>query len=109
MDIVGIDANEPSVDTYDIDKTIFHDNKDKGEGARTFFKVLSENNLFDNVKIQYKKPLSNEYIIPSVKLSTGKYKRYDHLLVNFKIKSINYLMNEALAAGSDHALVVIDK
>ena len=37
-DIVGIDANEPNVDTYDIDKTAFHDNKDNGEGARTFLR-----------------------------------------------------------------------
>jgi endonuclease/exonuclease/phosphatase family metal-dependent hydrolase len=108
-DIVGIDANEPNLDTYDIDKTVFHDNKDKGEGAKTFFKVLSEYNLVDNVKAQYKKPISKEYIIPSVKLSTVKYKRYDYLFVNFKIMSIKYLMDEALKAGSDHALVVVDK
>ena len=108
-DIVGIDANEPNVDTNVKKKIVFHDNKDKGQGAKTFFQVLSDNSLIDHVKVHYKKPISKDYIIPSVKLSTGEYKRYDHLLVNFKIKSIKYFMDEALKAGSDYALVVIDK
>ena len=88
---------------------VFNDNKDKGEGAKTFFETMKTNGLIDYAQIKYKKENDKDYLTPSVKLNGGTFKRYDHLLVNFNIKNIDYLMDEALEAGSDHALVVIDK
>jgi exonuclease III len=108
-DIVGIDANEPKIDSNQVENMVFNDNKDKGEGAKTFFETMKNNGLIDYAQIKYKIENEKDYLMPSVKLNGGNYKRYDHLLVNFNIKNIDYLMDEALEAGSDHALVVIDK
>lgn len=108
-DIVGIDANEPKVDSNQVEDMIFNNNRDDGEGAKTFFVTMKDNGLNDYAQTKYKKEGNLDYLTPSVKLKGGNFKRYDHLLVNFKINSIRYLMEEALEAGSDHALVVIDK
>jgi len=108
-DIVGIDANEPKIDANLLKEMVFNDNRDKGQGAKTFFETMDNNGLEDYARIMFKKENENDYLIPSIKFKGGKFKRYDHLLVNFKVKSIDYLMNESLEASSDHALVIIDK
>jgi pantothenate kinase len=70
---------------------------------------MDANGLDDYARNKFKKQNKKDYLIPSIKFKGGSFKRYDHLLVNFKIKSIDYIMDEALEAGSDHALVVIEK
>lgn len=34
---IGMDANEPKVDSYDLDKMIFYN--ENGGGAKTFFRI----------------------------------------------------------------------
>lgn len=44
-DIIGMDANEPDVDSYDLDKMIFYNRN--GVGAKTFFKKVKELSMKD--------------------------------------------------------------
>lgn len=107
-DIIGIDANEPQIDSYDIEKMIFFDN---GNGAKIFFNTIKQKCLVDTfVKFS---DIKNDNSLPLTVSHCIKRKgnvRYDFLFSNndFKIKSCEYKYNEAIAAGSDHALIVAD-
>ena len=46
-DIVGIDANEPQIDHYDISQMKFFDNYQKGNGCKTFCETMAQNALVD--------------------------------------------------------------
>ena len=106
-DIVGVDANEPDVDHYDVDCMKFFINKDKGIGAQTFFKVLKENKLIDAYskvfnKEEYKegKPLAVSH-----KINKKIDKRFDFIFTNKAVRSCLYKYDEGIQYGSDHAIV----
>lgn len=112
-DIVAIDANEPKYDSNDIEKMVFFDNKDKGKGAKTFFTTLVENDLMDslgkenlNNDLNQEEPLKVSHVI-----NKRINKRYDFVFLNkdkFKDYKIKYNYEDALEAGSDHALIEIE-
>lgn len=109
-DIVGIDANEPEIDNYNINEMVFFDNKDKGYGAKLFFKTLIENNLsdsfasvYDNKKFQYGEPLTLSH-----KINNKINKRYDFIFINkniFEDYNVKYHYENSVDAGSDHSLI----
>ena len=47
QDIVGIDANEPQYDHYEISQMKFFDNYSKGNGCKTFFETMRDNGIVD--------------------------------------------------------------
>ena len=108
-DIIGIDANEPRIDSYDIDKMIFFDN---GKGAQTFFHEVKSKCLCDTF-VKHKNIVDCEEGKPITVSHNVKRKgavRYDFLFSNndFAITSCEYLYNEAIQAGSDHAAIVAE-
>ncbi len=108
-DIIGIDANEPQIDHYDIRQMQFFDN---GPGAKTFFNKISDIGLTDAYvkfngadKYEFGKPLIKSHYI------RGKGEvRYDFLFLKdtYNITNCLYNYSEAVAAGSDHAMIVCD-
>ena len=112
-DIVTIDANEPEVDHWDITQAKFYDNKDKGEGAKTFFTNLDLNHMvdtyvphFNHDDFELGKPLT-----PSVKVNRKGYCRYDFIFASepgFDFGSCEYLYQAGLDGTSDHAVVVAE-
>lgn len=113
-DIVGIDANEPQYDHYEISKMKFFDNYNKGNGCKTFFETMQENGLVDAFIKDYDihKYVDGEYLTTSHVIKKGnKHVRYDFLFVNEeKINNYkcNYDFRNAVEAGSDHASVIVD-
>lgn len=109
-DIVAFDANEPKKDHYAIEEMEFFDNGDNGKGARTFFETLFNCGLHDAYVANYdnSRYVEGEPLVISHKLSRGNHsRRYDFVFVNdrMKIEQINYKYDEAIIAGSDHALI----
>ena len=115
-DFVMFDANEPKIDHPDIEKIEFASNRDKGKGAKTFFDEMNKNDLQDAYRM-----VSDSKTIPlTVSYKTNKSskaikdnfnKRYDHVFVNtnkYSVDSVSYLYDEAIGAGSDHAMVICD-
>lgn len=113
-DIVAIDANEPEHDHYDIEKMKFFDNRNKGNGCRTFFKTMLQNGMVDSFAKDYDRNL----FIEGQCLQTshiikrgGRHVRYDFLFVNherFKNYQCSYDLNGSIAAGSDHSIVLLE-
>ncbi len=109
-DIVGIDANEPMIDNYDVDKMVFFDNKDKGKGAKMFFKTMYKNSLIDSLSYNYPK-YKYKYGEPleiSHKINNKITKRYDFVFLNkskFKDFCVKYDYDNSINAGSDHSLI----
>ena len=108
-DVIGIDANEPKQDHYDYNKMVFFDN---GPGARGFFEEAANIGLKDAYILSHAEhammngvPLATSHIVKG----RGPV-RYDHLFVRkeMKISKIGYHYEEAVAAGSDHALLICD-
>lgn len=113
-DIVGIDANEPQYDHYEIEKMKFFDNYNKGKGCKTFFETMQSNNLADSFVKDYdvKNYIEGEYLTTS-HIIKGSHKkvRYDFLFVNIeKIPNYHcvYDYYNAIEAGSDHAAIILD-
>jgi hypothetical protein len=112
-DIVGIDANEPQVDHYDISQMKFFDNYQKGNGCKTFFEAMKQNALMDAFVKNYdiRKFVEGEYLTTSHIIKRGNKKvRYDFLFINeerFSDYSCEYDYDGAICAGSDHASIVI--
>lgn len=111
--IVAFDANEPKKDHFRLEDMEFFDNEDQGTGARTFFATLNESELVDSYLANYDTAeyREGEPITVSHKIIRGdKNKRYDFVYVDAKYNIINaeYLYENAIDAGSDHALVVVD-
>lgn len=107
-DIIGIDANEPQKDSFDIEQMQFFDN---GNGAKTFFNTTKQIGLVDTL-VKFN-DIKNDNTLPLTVSHCIKRRgnvRYDFLFSNnyFKIKSCEYKYNDAIAAGSDHALIVAD-
>lgn len=112
-DIVGIDANEPEMDHYEIEKMKFFDNYDKGMGCKTFFEIMNENSLADSFIKNYKKEdfIEGECLTTSYVKRGRKRVRYDFLFINskkFEEYNCIYNYNDAVEAGSDHAAVIVD-
>ena len=106
-DIIGIDANEPQIDHYVIKEMEFFDN---GPGARHFFEELVEIQMVDAYACAYDKA---SYVkgVPLTKSHMIRRKgavRYDFLFVKdtANVESTDYRYDEAIAAGSDHAIII---
>ena len=113
-DIVGIDANEPKTDHYDISRMEFFDNRLNGDGCRAFFSAMQENKLKDCFAMHY----NHDDYIEGVPLTTShiiqrgsKHVRYDFLFANpEKLDDFQcvYEYEQATRAGSDHAAIVLE-
>lgn len=112
-DILTTDANEPEIDHWDITQAKFYDNKDNGEGAKTFFTNLDLNHMVDAYVPHYNhdafklgKPLTH-----SVKVNRKGYCRYDFIFASearFNFGNCEYLYQAGLDGTSDHAVVVAE-
>ena len=113
-DIVGIDANEPQYDHYEINKMKFFDNYNKGNGCKTFFELMQVCGMVDAYVKDYntEKYIEGEYLTTSHVIKRGnKRVRYDFLFINeqkFDGYHCEYDYHNAIEAGSDHAAVIID-
>ena len=113
-DIVGIDANEPQYDHYEVSKMKFYDNYNKGNGCKTFFETMIDNGMRDAFVKNYNtdKYIEGEYLTTSHIIKRGHKKvRYDFLFVNHeKVADYQciYDYDNAVKAGSDHAAVIVD-
>lgn len=113
-DIIGIDANEPQYDHYEISKMKFFDNYNKGNGCKTFFEAMQSYGMVDAFikdydALQYIEgnPLTTSHVIKRNK----KKVRYDFLFINenkFSDYHCSYDYYKAVEAGSDHAAVITD-
>jgi len=114
-DIVSFDANEPKVDHYDISEMKFFDQGagDGRKGAKLFFETLENQGLRDVLVDDYDtsnyvagEPLAVSHIIGS----TGAKRRYDFVFAkrDMDVLNVMYLYEDAIAATSDHAMVVVD-
>ena len=113
-DIVGIDANEPQYDHYEIAKMKFFDNYNKGQGCKTFFEAMQTNELKDAFVKNYNTEefVEGKYLTTSHIIKRGdKHVRYDFLFINDnKINQYycRYDYLNAVTAGSDHAAIIVD-
>lgn len=113
-DIVGIDANEPKYDHYEISKMEFFDNYNKGNGCKTFFETMCSNGMVDSYVKDYdaNNYVEGEYLTTSHIIKRGHKKvRYDFLFINnekFGDYHCIYDYDNAVDAGSDHAAVILD-
>ena len=108
-DIIGIDANEPQVDHYDMRQMQFFDN---GPGAKHFFDEMADIGLTD-AYVRYNGIDGYEEGLPLAKSHNIRRKgavRYDFLFVRdtYGVKSLRYNYDEAVEAGSDHAIIACD-
>ena len=112
-DIVGIDANEPQIDHYDVCKMKFFDNYQRGNGCKAFFETMQQNSLVDSFVKHYDRSnfVEGEYLTTSHVIKRGNKKvRYDFLFINEeKINDYlcEYEYDNAVNAGSDHAMIVL--
>lgn len=111
-DIVSLDTNEPKVDHYDSEHMEFFDQGDKGKGAGLFFNEIKKQDLKDSYVENYNsnvyvqgEPLTTSHII-----NGSQHRRYDFVFVknDMKVMSVDYLYDEAVAASSDHAMIVVE-
>lgn len=106
-DIIGIDANEPQIDHYDLKQMQFFDN---GPGAKHFFDEIAEINLTDAF-VRFNGTDGYETAKPLAKSHSIRRKgavRYDFLLVRdkYSVDSLVYNYDDAIVAGSDHAIII---
>ncbi len=108
-DIIGIDANEPQIDHYDINQMQFFDN---GPGAKNFFSEISSIGLSDAyVKANnINEIVESKYLTKSHNVRRKGAVRYDFIFVRNTFKTLNtsYNYDDAIASGSDHAVIVCD-
>ena len=112
-DIVAFDANEPAKDHYDVEQMEFFTNKDNGRAARTFFKTLKDTNLTDSILSGYdiNSYVPREPLAVSHQIKRGNQKkRYDFVFTSktIGVSKCKYCYEEAIKAGSDHALISVD-
>lgn len=112
-DIVTIDANEPSKDFYTIEGMEFYNRN--GDGARNLFNCIKDNGLVDSYAVNYDQSqyIEGQPLTPShyVQHKKNNAKRYDFVFINtdkLKVDKSEYLMDEALEATGDHAVVRVD-
>lgn len=106
-DIIGIDANEPQIDHYDMKQMRFFDN---GPGAKHFFDEMLDIGLIDSLTGFYDINLYEEGkpLTKSHNIRRKGAVRYDFLFVKntMKINTLLYNYDDAVAAGSDHAIII---
>ncbi len=118
-DIVAFDANEPKKDHYQIDEMEFFSQgpKEHGYGAKTFFATLNKIGLADALAVNYDpseyiegEPLAVSHIIKNRKSNTVTKRRYDFVFARkeLQVDSCRYMYEEAVNAGSDHAMICCD-
>ena len=110
VDIFTCDANEPQIDTFDEENVVCFDNRDKGEKASLLFGKTKVHSMIDTYKeIARRSNLQLEDGYTHI-LNGGKKKRYDFVYCNkaWKILSSKVYYEDAIAAGSDHGMVVTD-
>ena len=107
-DVIGIDANEPEMDSHDIEKMKFYNQN--GHGAVGFFRWVKTCGLLDSYVTANNITESEEgkCLTTSYHVNRKGNVRYDFLFVNqnINIGSCKYLYEEAIEATSDHALIV---
>ena len=107
--VIGIDANEPQIDHYDVHQMKFFDN---GPGAEKFFYKTISLGLTD-AYIRFNGIAGYEEgkpLITSHHIRKKGTVRYDFLFVseNFNVNNCSYFYDEAISAGSDHAIIISD-
>ena len=112
-DIIGIDANEPEYDHYLLDQMKFYDNYNNGNGCKTFFETIYQNNLVDSYLHKYsiENYINGEYLACSYIVNKKKKVRYDFLFINnnlFDDYESVYDYDNAVNAGSDHASIILN-
>ena len=108
-DIIGIDANEPQVDHYDMQQMKFFDN---GPGAKHFFDEMVGIGLTD-AYVRANNIDDYEEGKPLIKSHNIRRKgavRYDFLFAKdtYIVNTLTYNYDDAVAAGSDHAIIIGD-
>ena len=108
-DIIGIDANEPQVDHYDMQQMKFFDN---GPGAKHFFDEMVSIGLTD-AYVRANNIDDYEEGKPLIKSHNIRRKgsvRYDFLFAKntYIVNTLTYNYDDAVAAGSDHAIIIGD-
>ena len=102
-----MDANEPKVDSYDLDKMIFYN--ENGGGAKTFFKKVKESGMKDAYVVANDITTCEEgkCLMISHNVRRRGAVRYDFLFVNKNslIIECDYNYEDAIMTGSDHALI----
>lgn len=103
LDFFTCDANEPKVDSVEIEKIEFWDNGDKGKMPSLIFGKNRVHNLSDGVR-QLSKFSKNFPISYKARKSS---RRYDYIFnnISWKIEDLKYLYEESLIHSSDHSLV----
>ena len=108
-DVIGIDANEPQIDNYDISKMEFFDN---GPGAKHFFNKIVDIGLVDSYAhfVGAEGYIEGQPLTKSHNIRRKGAVRYDFLFVrdSYKVNNICYNYDNAIKAGSDHAMIVGD-
>lgn len=106
-DIIGMDANEPNVDSYDIDKMTFYDRN--GTGAKIFFKKVKELEMYDAYVVANSITTCKDGKCLTISHNVRRRGavRYDFLFVNKNslIIECDYNYEDAIMTGSDHALI----
>lgn len=107
-DIFVMDANEPKIDHFDIDKMLFFEKN--GEGAKIFFNTLVAKGLKDSFAKNYD---TNQFVegaplAVSHMINRKKPARYDFIFANEKLNviEVKYEYEKAVDATADHAIVV---
>lgn len=107
-DAIGIDANEPRVDHADFRQMEFFDN---GPGAKQFFEEVADIGLKDAYLEQHRNLMIDRNPLATSHVVKGRGPvRYDHLFVRntIPIKMMEYYYEDAVAAGSDHAMLICE-
>ena len=108
-DVIGIDANEPQIDHYDISKMEFFDN---GPGAKHFFEKIVDIGLVDSYAhfVGAEGYIEGQPLTKSHNIRRKGAVRYDFLFVrdSYKVNNMCYNYDNAIKAGSDHAMIVGD-
>ena len=113
-DIIGVDANEPRIDGHSADEMTFFIQKKGDVGAPTFFRTMEACGLRDSLMrgTYASAPLEGRCITCSHVINRGKARvRYDFVYLNeaaFEDYHCAYDYEGAVAAGSDHASVIVD-
>lgn len=117
--LMALDANEPEVDAAELADSQFFNNGDKGRGASTLIGPLATHGLQDvlrtmmaqvpNKADQIRADANSHALVTSYRTRSREC-RYDQVWASdeWQVVEVDYAYHEGLAAGSDHAMVVVD-
>jgi len=112
--VFAIDANEPRSET--LDNTTFHMNE-RRPGAAKFGALLGHNPIHrardllrESLAVQGTAPASADYLTLTYTTRGGQGRRFDSMWATkeFALAGMDTYYDEALDAGTDHALIVSD-